>query len=100
MDGQRDVIHPLSGTAPLPQFELWSVPPTQVSVLKDIVSEVRPLSTLSANQPIEFIVQSAIDEYINLKETYLYVKARVKLSKDDRTDPKKTDWDSVYPIQN
>lgn len=99
MDGERNVIHPLSGIAPLPQFELWSVPPTQVSVLKDIETEVRPLSTLSVNQPIEFIVNSAIDEYINLSESYLYVKARVVLRRDDKVDVKKSDWDSVIPVQ-
>ena len=99
MDGERNVIHPLSGIAPLPQFELWSVPATQVSCLHDIDTEVRPLSTLSSTQPIEFIINSAIDEYINLKETYLYVKAKVTLKKDDKSDIKKADWDSVFPVQ-
>jgi hypothetical protein len=99
MDGQRTVIHPLSGIAPLPQFELWSVPLTQVSVLKDIESETRPLSTISSNQPIEFVINSAIDEYVNLNETYIFIKARVKLSKDDKTELKKEDWDSIFPVQ-
>ena len=66
MEGDKRVIHPLSGIAPLPQFELWSVSPTQLSIEKDIESEVRPLSVLSATQPIEFNITSAVDEYINL----------------------------------
>lgn len=97
MNGERKVIHPLSGVAPLPQFELWSVPPTQISVEKDIETEVRPLSTLAANQPIEFHVSSSVDEYINLSETYLYIKARVILTKDDRRDAGVSDWNSVIP---
>ena len=99
MDGQRTTIHPLSGIAPLPQFELWSVPPTQISCAKDIPTYVRPLSTLASNQPIEFIVGSAIDEYINFSETYIYVLCRVKLSRTDKTPVLKEDWDSLIPCQ-
>ena len=99
MDKQRNVIHPLSGIAPLPEFELWSVPPTQTSVLHDIVTDVRPLAAVSSSQPIEFIVNTAVDEYINLSETYLYIKARVRLSREDKLDPVKVDWDSVVPAQ-
>lgn len=99
MDGERNVIHPLSGIAPLPQFELWSVPPTQVSVIKDIRTDVRPLASLSSNQPIEFVHNTAIDEYMNFDETYLIVKARVNLSKEDKSDIKKADWDNVFPVQ-
>lgn len=97
MDGERTVIHPLSGIAPLSQFELWAVAPTQVSVLKDIEDDVRQLSTLSANQPIEFMINTAVDEYLNMNETYLYVKAKVKLTKNDKKEIKKEDWDSVIP---
>lgn len=85
MDGETSVIHPLSSIAPLPQFELWSVPGTQVSVMKDIETEVRPISTLASDQPIEFIVNSAVDEYINLSETYLFLKARIKIKKETTT---------------
>lgn len=99
MDAQRTTIHPLSGIAPLPQFELWSVPGTQISVSRDIVTEVRPLSTVSANQPIEFVINSAIDEYINFGETYLYLKCRVKLNKKDKKAITKENWDSVIPAQ-
>ena len=99
MDGQRTTIHPLSGIAPLPQFELWSVPGTQISVSKDIITDARPLSALSASQPIEFVVNSAIDEYINLGETYLYIKCRVKLTRDDKTAPTAADWNTIVPAQ-
>ena len=99
MEKQRIVIHPLSGIAPLPEFELWSVPPTQTSVLHDIVTDVRPLAAVSASQPIEFIVNTAPDEYINMSETYLHLKARVRLSREDKLEPAKADWDSVVPAQ-
>ena len=99
MDGLRDVIHPLSGIAPLPQFELWSVPPTQVSSKNDIQTDVRPLAAVSSSQPTEFIITSAMDEYVNMSETYLYIRARVKLSREDKIDPVMADWDSLLPAQ-
>jgi hypothetical protein len=99
MDGSRRVIHPKSSVAPLPQLDLFTVPPTQCSIEKDVDSEIRPLSTLAANQPIEFIVNSSLDEYINFSETYLYVKCRVKLTRADGKNAEQDDWSSVVPVQ-
>lgn len=97
---KKSLIHPLSSVAPLPQFELWSVPGTQVSVVNDIESEVRPLSTIAADQPIELSIQSGVDEYINLAETSIYIKARVNLQKEANAAVAKADWESVVPAQN
>ena len=99
MDGSRRVIHPKSAIAPLPQLECFSAPPTQCSIERAVDGEIRPLSTLVSNQPIEFCVNSAVDEYINFSESYIYVMARVKLSRDDRAEAKKEDWESVFPAQ-
>lgn len=99
MDGSRRVIHPKSSIAPLSQLDLFTVPPTQCSIEKDLDSEIRPLSTLSSNQPIEFILNSAIDEYINFAETYIYVKCRVKLTRNDAKAADADDWAAVTPVQ-
>lgn len=99
MDGETRVIHPLTGIAPLPQFELWSVSPTQVSVERDIECEVRPMAVLANNQPLEFNITSSIDEYINLSETYLYIKAQVNLTKSDNSKITASDWGHVTPAQ-
>lgn len=100
MDGQRQVIHPLSSIATLPQFDLWSVPPTQVSVARDLEPEYRPLAVITDGQPIEFSITSAVDEYINLQETRIFVKLRVRLRKADGRNPTAADWESVIPAQN
>lgn len=99
MDGSKRVIHPKSSVAPLSQLDLFTVPPTQCSIEKDLDSEIRPLSTLSVNQPIEFIVNSSLDEYINFSETYIYVKCRVKLTRNDNKPADADDWNSVAPVQ-
>lgn len=96
---EKRVIHPKSAIAPHPQLELFAVPPTQVSIERDIDSEIRPLSSLSSNQPLEFIINSSVDEYINFAETYIYVKAKTLLMKNDRSNPTSEDWDSVTPAQ-
>lgn len=96
----KSLIHPLTAVAPLPQFELWSVPGTQVSVVSDIETDVRPLSTISIEQPIELTIQSGVDEYINLAETSIYIKARVNLKKKGDAALSEADWNSVVPVQN
>lgn len=99
MDGTRRVIHPKTSIAPLPELELFAVPPTQISIERDFDEEIRPLSAPTTGQPIEFLVNSGISDYINFKETYIYVKCRVLLNKDDLSDPTSDDWNTVIPAQ-
>lgn len=99
MDGARRVIHPKTLVAPHPQLDIFAVPPTQCSIERDIVTEVRPLSNVATGQPIEFLISTPPDEYIQFCETYIYIRARVKLYRPDQAVPRKEDWDSVVPVQ-
>lgn len=72
------VIHELSSVAPLPRYNLWAVPPTQVSVKKNDEVEVRPIAPVTATAPWEFVVTTAPNQYVYLNETYLKVKATFK----------------------
>lgn len=94
------VIHPLSSIIPLPEFDLFGVPPTQTTVEYDIVSEHRPISALSSSAFIEFNVSSGIDEYIRLRDSMLYIKLRVNIEKPLKAEVKSEDWKNVSTINN
>jgi hypothetical protein len=77
-----NAIHELSSLVALPEFDLFGVPPTQLTVEKDIQTEHRPISTLSSSSsPIQFEIHTGIDEYIQIRECELYPCTRVSLVK-------------------
>lgn len=95
MSGKR--LHHLSHEVPLAPLDLWVVPPTQTSVERDVEFELRPLTSIKSNAQIEFEIQLGENEYLNLAESYLYVKGQVVVSKADKSAITKEDWDSVVP---
>jgi hypothetical protein len=59
-----EAIHELSSVAPLSEFDLWGVPPTQITVERDTEMEYRPLSTVDLNSPITFMLTTPVGEYL------------------------------------
>ena len=95
-------IHEASEVALLPQFNLWTVPPTQTSVLNDIEYELRPIATFDAKSPIKFEHVCPFDEYVMLNESHLNLRLKLKLLS---TDPAKKPinaqaWNTVTPVNN
>ena len=66
-------------------LDLFALPPTQTAVQDGLWVEYYPLATLAAGAPIEFAVSGATADYIDLSNTYLYVKAKVL--RQDGTNP-------------
>lgn len=60
------------------QLSLFDLPPTQTAVENIYFQDVRPISQISENSPIEFQLsaQNGMD-YIDLKRTRIYVKLKV-----------------------
>ena len=94
------VIHPLTSIAPLAEYELFAVPPTQTTVDSDTTTEHRPISTLSSNAAIKFEIHSGIDEYIRLDETELYMQIRVHLLRPMKAAITANDWKTVASVNN
>ena len=59
------------------ELDLFSVPPTQISIVKGQWEESHPISTISDGGPIEFFVLGSGDEYMDLNQSQLYVKAKI-----------------------
>ena len=76
------------------ELSLFASPSNQVAVEKVYFTEARPISSIdSEDTPIEIVVSGAGAEYIDLRRSRLYVKA--KITKSDGTDLDASDehWD-------
>ena len=93
-------IHDLSHVAPLAEFDIFSVPSTQYSIERDLVTEHTPVNTLSMGSCIDFRFVTNEDEYVKLKESLLHVKMRVKISKKNGKNVGDADWTHVDPVAN
>lgn len=58
------------------ELDLFTVPPTNISMEKGTVIECVPISSLGDSSPIEFKFSSS-DEYIDVGRTILYIKAKI-----------------------
>lgn len=63
------------------ELDIFATPPTQTSIESGATLCFRPISTLSDTAPIEFLVTSSGDEYIDLTHTTLHIIAKVKPTK-------------------
>lgn len=93
-------IHELSSVIALPELDLFGVPPTQHSIIRDVQSEHRPISSLNnSTSPIQFEIRSGEDEYIQFRECELYMRVRVNLDKVPANTGKAVvtadDWDKI-----
>jgi hypothetical protein len=89
-------IHENSCECTKSELDIFSLPATQTSVESGAYVEYRPVSTLTDGSPIEFDIASSGDDYIDLANSYLYVKAR--LNRADGSDLEAAD--TVGPVNN
>lgn len=59
------------------ELDIFATPPTQNSIESGSTFCYRPISTLSNTAPIEFLVTSSGDEYIDLAHTTLHIIAKI-----------------------
>ena len=59
------------------ELELFEIPPTQTSIEESRYEQFYPLTSLDRNTPIEFKIVAAQDEYLDLFQSQLYLKARI-----------------------
>ena len=61
------------------ELDLFTVPPTQLSIDKHVTVEYRPTSPLTGNGPLEFQIDGC-DDFTDLSNSYLYVKVQILTS--------------------
>lgn len=62
------------------ELDLFTIPPTQTSIESSQWVHYKPVSSLSDDGPIEFVVPGHGEEYLDLAHTMIIVKVRVSAS--------------------
>ena len=70
-------IHQQSCEGVKSELDLFAVPPTQTSIDEGQWIEHQPMTSLDSGGPIEFVVPGTGDAYIDLANTYLFVRAKI-----------------------
>lgn len=73
------------------ELDIFAVPPTQSSVESGAIQCYRPVSALTSNAPIEFIIPPSNEEYLDLSHTTLHVLVKINLGAANQ---------NVAPINN
>ena len=71
------VLDPMSCECLKSELDLFSVPPTQTSIEQTAFKQYHPISSLSGHSPIEFHVPATDEDYLDLQQSYLYLKVRI-----------------------
>ena len=71
------LLHAQSQQCLRTELDLFSVPPTQTSIDGSQWVEHNPVSTISASAPIEFVVSGSGEDYLDLSNTLLEVRAKI-----------------------
>ena len=70
-------VHPYSKRCEKSEVDLFSIPPTQLSLEKGRWIEYRPLSSVQNNDSAVTFVVAGTDEYLDLSKTILVVEGKV-----------------------
>ena len=74
------LVHPSSTESTTSQLDLFSVPPSQTSLENENFTEYHPVFVLTSTRPIKFTVSAENSNYIDLANSFLYVRASVTAS--------------------
>ena len=70
-------------------LDIFKTKPIQTSVENGYFLEVRPLSAITQNSPIEFVVKGSPEHYLDLSDTHLHIQAQI--IREDGTHLKEED---------
>jgi hypothetical protein len=87
-------VHPQSCECTKSELDLFIVPPTQTSIEAGSFVEYNPIATISQGTPIEFSITGAGQDYLDLSNTQLYVRAQIVKGNNEPIDAA----DHVGPI--
>ena len=80
------LLHEQSSQCIRSELDLFSLPPTQTVVDGSQCVEHIPVSTITSYSPIDFIVSVSGEDYMDLNNTLLEVKACIKATNDSSVD--------------
>lgn len=78
------LLHSQSAECVKTELDLFSLPFTQTSLEKSTFIEIPPISAITDTGPIEFYISGSSEDYIDLNDSYVYL--RVKILNADGTN--------------
>ncbi|XP_072021487.1 uncharacterized protein F54H12.2-like [Amphiura filiformis] len=69
-------VHDHSAECTSSQLDIFSLPPTQTSILQGHWVSHHPVTTIADNGPLEFVI-SGNEEYLSLSDSYLQISAKI-----------------------
>ena len=69
------LVHPSSAESTTSQLDLFCVPPSQTSLEDGNFTKYHSVSVLTSTGPIKFTVSAENSNYIDLTNSFLYVRA-------------------------
>ncbi|GFS62173.1 uncharacterized protein F54H12.2 [Trichonephila inaurata madagascariensis] len=76
------------------ELNLFALPPTQTVIERGHWVQFHPIANVSDGGPIEFVISGSGEEYLDLSQTQLYVRAKI-LKSDGKLI---TDENKVGPV--
>ena len=70
-------VHPHSCECAKSELDIFAVPPTQTSIESGGWVEYNPISSITDGTPIEFVIGGSGQDYIDLANTQLHVRAQI-----------------------
>ena len=70
-------VHPSSTESTISQLDLFLVRPSQTSLKDGSFTDYDPVSVLTSTAPIKFTISAKNSNYIDLANSFLYVRANV-----------------------
>ena len=89
-------VHKQSCEGVKSELDLFTVPPTQNSIVDSHVVEHQPMASLDSGGPIEFLIPGSGVDYLDLANTMLHVQVKVTRANGDDLDM----VDPVGPVNN
>ncbi len=71
------LVHPQSCPCAKSELDLFSIPITQMEIEYGDWRDYNPIASITHGGPIEFVVKGTGQDYMDLANSYLYVKAQV-----------------------
>ena len=65
------------------ELDLFTVPPTQNSIVDSRIVEHQPMASLDSGGPIEILIPGSGDDYLDLANTMLHVQVKVTRADGD-----------------
>ena len=69
------------------ELDIFSVSPTQTSIEQTVYKKYRPISAVTGQSPLEFYIPATDEDYLDLQQSYLYLRTRIQDAHGNNLQP-------------